>query len=105
MKIKGSELIAFLAEAWPTPADSWFWDHDLFEEPDPDTIYETSDIGGIYFQGSGEDPTKGEGYDLGSLIRKWRKGRAYDVLTVTVPRAQTVTIKAAIEALGVKVAT
>ncbi|MTJ93884.1 MAG: hypothetical protein F8N36_13650 [Desulfovibrio sp.] len=104
MKIKGAELKSFLDEAWPQPFDDWFWDHDIFDgDPDPETVYDTDDLGPIMHQGSGEDPTRGDGYDLAKLIRRWRKERDFDVLMVTVPKARTEEIKAALAALNVKV--
>lgn len=85
MKIKGSELRQWMDEAWPGPGEDWYWDHDLFDEPDPNATYSTDEIGPILHQGSGEDPTEGYGYDLAALIRKWRKTRTHTAIVLTVP--------------------
>lgn len=103
MKIKGSELIAFIAEAWPKPDDDWYWDHELFDDPDPSEVYDTDEIGYIHYQGSGDDPTDGDGYDLTALIRKWRRHRDHDIFTITVPKEKANAVKAAIIAMGAKV--
>jgi len=103
MKIKGSELIEFMVAGWPQPEENWYWDHQLFEEPEPDQTYDTDEIGPIFHQGMSPDPTNGDGYDLAKLIRAWRKARDYDVLTITVLKAKTEAVKAAIVALGVRV--
>lgn len=102
MKIKGGELALFIAEAWP--GDDWYWDHEEFDgDPDPEAAYDTADLGGIYFQGRGEDPTHGSGYSLSALIKKWRTARTYDVMTIIVPKGQREAAVAAIQALGGKV--
>lgn len=98
MQIKGVELAAFMKEAWPdsgTPQeDDWFWDHDLFDDqPHVDMSYDTDDLGPIQYQGNGEDPTSGEGYDIARLIRKWRKTRDCDILAVAVPREKVAEFK------------
>lgn len=103
MKIKGAELIQFLAEAWPGPEDDWYWNHDLFDEPDPAATYDTDEIGGIFYQGRGTDPTDGGGYDLAALIRKWRKEKSFDVLIVTVKKPQTDAVIKQLKAMGLKV--
>jgi hypothetical protein len=103
MKVKGSELAVWMAEGWPAPEDDWCWDHELFEEaPAPEEVYDTDELGGLIFQGRGDDPTRGDGYDIGKLIRKWRKERDFDIITIEVPKARTEEIKSAIAALGVK---
>lgn len=91
MLIKGAELAIFIREGWPgagTPQEGdWFWDHDLFDDaPDPDITYDTEDLGPVLYQGNGKDPTNGNGHDLARLIRKWRKTRTDDLLTVSVPK-------------------
>ena len=104
MKIKGSELALWMDSGWPKPEDDWYWDHDLFDDkPDPEIQYDTDELGGVIYQGSGEDPSHGEGLDIGKLIRKWRKERDFDVLTITVSKGQTESVKAALTALGVEV--
>lgn len=100
MKIKGSELIAFLREGWPQPEDDWYWDHDVFDEPNPGETYDTDEIGGIHFQGGSEDPTKGEGYDLAALIRRWRKNSTHKVITVSIPKDRFNEFKSFLKSIG-----
>ena len=100
MKIKGSELRFFMDDGWP--GDDWYLESD-FDEPDPDEEYDTSDTV-IRYQGRNEDPTHGEGHDLGKLIRKWRKARTSAFLTVIVPKESEDAMRAAIATvLGAKI--
>lgn len=104
MKVKGDELLAFISEAWPQPEDDWYWDHEAFEgDPEPGEEYETDDIGPIQHQGRGDDPTGGDGHNLATLIKRWRKARDYDVLSVEVPKAKSEAVRAAISSAGGKV--
>lgn len=103
MKVKGDELAAFVAHGWPKPEDDWYWDHDCFDEPDPSAVYETDEIGPVQHQGDGTDPTNGAGYNLATLIKRWRKERDYDVLTVEVPKALTDAVRAAVVTAGGKI--
>ncbi|TPM39332.1 hypothetical protein FJ951_26855 [Mesorhizobium sp. B2-2-3] len=101
MKISGAELQQFTDEAWPSPADDWYWDHDLFfDTPDPLATYETDDIGPVHFQGHGDDPTNGDGYNLATLIKKWRRERDCDVFTVLVPKPAKDAFLEALRAVG-----
>lgn len=93
MKVKGSELIQFMAEAWPgddkeETRDDWYWDHEVFEEPDPEATYDTDELGPILFSRSSgrEDPTDGEGYNIATLIKRWRKTRDFNFYTIKVPK-------------------
>lgn len=101
MKVKGSELIQFMNDGWPQPEDDWYWDHDLFEEPDPDQTYDTDEIGPLLYQGSG--PTDVLELDLASLIRKWRKSRDFDVFTISVKKVDTEKVRAVLADLGVRI--
>lgn len=108
MKISGRELRLFMADpkdggGWPMPGDDWYWDHDVFEEPSDDAEYETDDIGPLMYQGSGEDPTRGNNHNLATLIKKWRRDRDYDVLTLMVPKTDTERVKRLLVEAGVKV--
>lgn len=103
MKISGAELIAFMDSGWPKPDDDWYWDHDLFENPVPDEMYDTDEIGPIFYQGRFDDPTHGEGYNLAALVRRWRKDRDCDVFSVTVPKAKADEARATLKALGATV--
>jgi len=100
VKIKGNELQAFMNEAWP--GDDWYWDHELFEDPEPDVEYDTDEIGPVQYQGSDIDPTNGDGYDLATLIRRWRRNRDYDVVTVLVPKGNGDAFKALMKQSGYK---
>lgn len=103
MKIKGDELITFMAEAWPQPVDDWYWDHECFDgDPEPDAVYETDEIGPIQHQGRGDDPTNGDGHNLATLIKRWRKARDFDVFTVDAPKVHVAAIRAAIIGAGGK---
>ena len=104
MKVKGDELIAFVEQAWPKPEEDWYWDHECFDHPDPSAVYDTDEIGPVQYQGHEEDPTNNNGYNLATLIKRWRKDRDYDVLTVEVPKAQTDAVRAAIISAGGKIA-
>lgn len=102
MKVTGAELTQWMKEAWPGGFDNddWFWDHDAFEEfPDPTATYDTEEIGGIFYQGDGADPTKGEGYDLTGLVRAWRKQRTHEDLVFSVPRDKANAVRAAVAAV------
>lgn len=84
MKIKGSELQLFMDNGWP--GDDWYWDHDVFDDPDPDASYDTDEIGPLMYQGRDRPDLYTVELDLGSLIRKWRKNRDFDPVTVLVPK-------------------
>ena len=92
MKIKGAELKIWMDEAWPGNAPgqegNWYWDHDLFDaEPDPEVIYDTDEIGNIYWQGPANDnPVGRDGVDIAKLIRKWQKERDFDIITYRVAK-------------------
>jgi hypothetical protein len=101
MKIKGAELQQFTEEAWP--GEDWYWDHGLFDEPDLDETYETDDVGPILYQGLGDDPSGGKGYDLGALIRKWRKARDFDQFTIQVKKPDVERVRAALLGVGIKI--
>ena len=102
MKIRGAELAQWMEEGWP--GDDFCWDHDQFEsEPAPETTYDTDDLGGLWFQGPGEDPSKGEGYDVGALVRRWRKTRTRDVFTVTCRKEETAALKELLRGRGATV--
>lgn len=95
MRISGAELQLFMNEAWPDPeTGDWYWDHDLFDgDPDPETVYDTDDLGPLLYGGRDTDPTGGEGYDLARLIRRWRKTRSSEVITVVVPKDRLAALK------------
>lgn len=101
MKIKGAELREFMDSAWPKPDDDWYWDHDIFDPlPDPEATYDTDEIGPIQYQGSGDDPTDGTGYNLATLIKKWRKSRTHDTLIVSVQKESMEKFVAVTKSLG-----
>ena len=106
MKIGGAELKAFMDAGWPQPDEDWYWDHEEFDEhkfsgdPDPAVTYDTQALGPIFYQGSGPDPTNGDGYDLAALIRQWRRERDSDLLTVLVPKARVAEFKKALKTFG-----
>lgn len=98
MKIKGDELQQFMDQAWPS--EDWYWDHDLFEDPDDDETYDTDEIGPLMYQGN--DPSIQHDLDLGALIRKWRKTRDFDLVTVLVPKGNGDAFKALMKQTGYK---
>ena len=103
MKVKGNELPAWIESDWPGQDGDFYWEHDCFDsDPEPDVLYDTSAFC-IMYQGDGEDPTHGEGYDLGKLIRAWRKRRSFDILTVTVPRHLTEIVIETLKEIGASV--
>ncbi|MFG1413432.1 hypothetical protein V5G24_20180 [Xanthobacter sp. VTT E-85241] len=106
MKIKGSELILFTEQGWPgagtEAAEDWYWDSP-FEEIEPDQTYDTSDFEEIRYQGRGEDPTSGEGYDVTKSIRAWRRSRDFTTLTVTVTKSAEADLRGALSAIGAKI--
>lgn len=88
MRVTGAELLAFMEGGWPQPEEHWFWDHESFDgDPKSDESYETDDLGPIFYQGDGDDPTKGEGWDLGALIERWRESRDFEMVTIKIPKA------------------
>jgi hypothetical protein len=108
MKINGAELQQFMDTGWPGldegKEDDWYWDHDVFDAPLSDATYDTRDIGPIMYQGSGEDPSPhGDGYDLGKLIKDWRKKRDSDVVTVLIPKDKTEALVDYVALLGGKI--
>jgi len=107
MKIKGAELQQFMDEGWPggTDCEDWFWDHDLFDDPDPLATYDTYDIGPLLYQGKSEDPTNGLGVDLAVAIRKWRKERDTAVTIVRVPNGKEAELKAFLKTIKGKIET
>ena len=103
MKVTGAELLQFMNSGWPKPEEDFYWDHDVFEDPDPEATYDTDDIGGIYYQGKGDDPTpNGNGWDLATLIKKWRKARDFTVLSISIPKGREDDVRAALAQMGVK---
>lgn len=101
MKILGSELSKFITEAWPDPEDSWYWDHDKFEdEPEENVLYDTDDLGPIIWQGEDNDPTDGEDIDLEKAIKKWRKTRNKDMFTVWIPKDKTEEFLNCVKSIG-----
>ena len=103
MKIKGAELKAFMDEAWPQPENDWYWDHEEFaNEPVATAVYDTNNIDRILYQGCGQDPTEGNGYDLAALIRQWRKDRKYVSLVVSVPKDRVDAFKKSLKDFGAK---
>jgi hypothetical protein len=108
MKIKGAELQQFMNTGWPQPDGDWFWDHEEFDEthcssdPDPAETYDTNALGSIMYQGSGVDPTNGDGYDLARLIRRWRKEQNCVTITISVPKEKLADCKFALKRLGIK---
>ena len=87
MKITGTELRTWMAEAWPHP--DCYWDHDLFEEsPEVGVDYDTSEIGDLRWQGkASEKPFEGDRLPLDDLIRKWRQDRIFTPVLILVPKA------------------
>jgi len=101
VKISGSELQRFMDEAWPKPEDDWYWDQDVFDVPDPLATYDTDDIGPIQHQGrESDDPTGGDGYNLATLVKRWRKTRDCDIVTALIPKGKTEALLKAIADLG-----
>jgi len=94
MKIKGSELQFFMDDGWP--GDDWYLECN-FDFPDPDEEYDTADME-ICYQGRNHDPSFD--YDLGKLIRKWRKTRTSAFLTVIVPKASEDALRSAIASVA-----
>jgi hypothetical protein len=105
MKIKGSELALFMENGWPGEGtEDWFWDSDdLDTDINHDSTYDTDELGCISYQGKGEDPTGGEGYSFAAAIKRWRRDRDFDILTVTVPKARGDEVRAALAKLNVRV--
>lgn len=99
MKVKGDELQAFVNEGWPS--DDWYWDHDLFEEPDPTATYDTDEIGPLCYQG--REPTDETTLDLAVLIRKWRKTRDHDIFSIKVKKADVPAVQEALAKFGIKI--
>lgn len=103
MKIKGAELKSFMDEGWPQPEPDWYWDHEAFHHnPISTETYDTNDLGPILYQGRGADPTKGDGYDLASCIRQWRKYRKFEEVVVLVKKDRVDDFKKALKGLGAR---
>lgn len=49
------------------------------------------------------DPTGGDGLSVETLIRRWRKSRTHDTVTIDIPKARRDEIVAALAAFGVRV--
>jgi hypothetical protein len=102
MKILGAELKLWMDEAWP--GDDFYWDHDVFETPAPETTYDTDDLGRVKWQGRREDdPTRGHDLLLDDLILKWRKTNGMKTLMVSLPKDQEKAFKHELEKLGGKI--
>lgn len=90
MKISGLELIDFINNGFPEDEDdiyAFYWDHEEFDEsPDPNKIYDTDDLGHIFYQGAHTDPTNGEGYDTSKLIKAWRERKTHEIFEIKVPK-------------------
>lgn len=89
MKINGAELADFVENGWP--GDDYYWETDLFEDtpgniPVPGETYDTEDLGPLFWQGKGPDPTDGQGLDIARVIRAWRKSRDTRLVLVRVPQ-------------------
>lgn len=109
MKVTGAEFREWLDTGWL--GDDWYIDGGEIEWEDESgkwvlddaAKYETDEFGGVFFHGHGEDPTDGQGYDIGALIRKWRKARTHTTFVVTVPNERIDDFKSAMKAMGLKV--
>lgn len=100
MKIKGHELAAWLEEGWP--GDDWYLEQDLFEIPDPNETYDTSEMDGPLYQGS--DPDVKEMPSIDTLIRRWRKTRDFVSISFDCPKSAEDEVRAYLAAKGCKVA-
>lgn len=104
MKITGAELQQFMDTGWPKPENDWCWDHDLFEDrPDHETVYDTSEIEGLFWQGSSAPPDGKYDLSLDGQIRKWRKARTTETIVIEAPKDRRDELLAAIKAVGGKV--
>jgi hypothetical protein len=73
VKIKGRELREWMEEDWPS--DDYYWSHEEFDnDPDPEVIYDTADLGPLLWQGAKSDAS-GVEIDLDRRINAWRKKR------------------------------
>lgn len=108
MRIKGEELKAFMVEAWPGENGEWYLDcDDEVFDGDPDSlvagkVYDTNDLGPLYYGGCGEDPSNGNGWDMDTLIRRWRRSRTHTPVTVSVPNGKLEEFWVTMKTLGVK---
>jgi hypothetical protein len=112
MKISGAEFIDWYDNHWP--GDNWYHDDANIEIHDdegawlldPAEMYDIDDLGAILYQGPDDHPdaAMADTSTLAGWIRKYRKARDFDVLTVTCPKELTATVKETLAAVkGVKI--
>lgn len=104
MKIRGAELQQWV-DAWPDGGD-WYLDADGGEDfnldtIDPNTLYDTDAMGYLGYQGSGPALAA---RSIDGSIRAWRKARAFEVVSVVVPKVDRERFKEWCKANGWKLA-
>lgn len=53
----------------------------------PETLVEMSDFDGVWvWQGTGKDPTSGDGISIVKDFKRWRKTRTHQLFCVSVPK-------------------
>jgi hypothetical protein len=75
----------------------------------PDELVDPDDYGGLFWDGRDcapgtPDPTKGEGMNFSTAIKRWRKTRDFDVITLRVPKARVSEVTDAIRVMGIEIA-
>lgn len=98
MKITGHEFLEWFETAWP--GEDWYhddWSEEAFDREtgdlkDADAVYDVADLGHVYWQGVGPDPTDGDGLYIDKLIRKWRKNKTTFSVYVTGPKEELIKI-------------
>lgn len=122
MKIKGADIIRFMAE-WPVPEGVYiveapfeedgdpsvlrwvegceFDEYDMAPAVDPAAMYDVK-WGSFGWQGSSPPPSGFE-WDIGRHLRKWLKAQTETSFAVTVPNEQVEEFRALCMARGWKV--
>ena len=109
------ELAIFMNVAWP--GEDWYLDGHLeylwettftngekgalYQARQPGTLVNLADYEGrVRWQGFGSDPSRGRGFKLTDLFRRWQRTRRDTLLVVYVPRDRLTAVSATLEEAG-----
>ncbi len=107
MKITGAEFNEWYDNHWP--GKDWYLDNfedDIFGDDDAldeSVIYDTGQLGNIYWQGDRDKHSIFFFLPLDKTIRKWRRDRDTFTISATGPKGTRDDAIAALKALGCKV--
>lgn len=108
--ITGAEFRDFYLNHWP--GKDWNLDHSNIDFEDEmtgewtladDAKVKLGDLGYLGWQGDSRDPRNGKIFPLVDFYREYAKRRVTSLMTIEVPNERLAEVRAALDALGVKV--